>query len=53
MRVAASRAWGNGTDAIVSNFENELFENFRTRVSAEAAPLTLEEIFVAVAGEER
>jgi hypothetical protein len=37
----------------VTNFDENVFEDFRTRVSAEAAPLTLEEIFVAVAGEER
>jgi ABC-2 type transport system ATP-binding protein len=53
MRTAAARAWGSGTEAIVTNFEDELFEDFRTRVSAEASPLTLEEIFVAVAGEDR
>ena len=53
MKTASSRAWGSGTDAIVTNFDEELFEDFRTRVSAEAVPLTLEEIFVAVAGEER
>ena len=53
MQVASSRAWGSGTDAIVTDFDDERFEDFRTRVSAEAVPLTLEEIFVAVAGEER
>jgi ABC-2 type transport system ATP-binding protein len=53
MQTAAARAWGSGTEAIVTNYDEELFEDFRTRVSAEASPLTLEEIFVAVAGEER
>jgi ABC-2 type transport system ATP-binding protein len=53
MTVMSSRTWGSGTEAIVTNFDDELFEDFRTRVSAEATPLTLEEIFVAVAGEER
>ena len=53
MTIASSRPWGNGTEAVVTNFDEELFEDFRTRVSAEAAPLALEEIFVAVAGEER
>jgi ABC-2 type transport system ATP-binding protein len=53
MKTASARAWGSGTEAIVTDFDEERFEDFRTRVSAEAAPLTLEEIFVAVAGEER
>ncbi|HEX6096821.1 MAG TPA: ABC transporter ATP-binding protein [Thermoanaerobaculia bacterium] len=53
MRTASARAWGSGTEAIVTNFDGELFEDFRTRVSAEASALTLEEIFVAVAGEDR
>ena len=53
MQTAATRAWGSGTEAIVTNFDEELFGDFRTRVSADAVPLTLEEIFVAVAGEER
>lgn len=53
MTVASARAWGSGTEAIVTNFDEEVFEDFRTRVNAEASSLTLEEIFVAVAGEER
>ncbi len=53
LKAASTRAWGSGTEAIVTEFDEEVFEDFRTRVSAEAAPLTLEEIFVAVAGEER
>lgn len=53
MTQASSRVWGSGTEAIVTNFDEEVFEDFRTRVNAEASPLTLEEIFVAVAGEER
>ena len=53
MTIVSSRPWGNGTEAVVTNFDQELFEDFRTRVSAEAVPLALEEIFVAVAGEER
>jgi len=53
MTAAATRAWGSGTEAIVTNFDRERFEDFCARVNAEAAPLTLEEIFVAVAGEER
>jgi ABC-2 type transport system ATP-binding protein len=53
MQTVAARAWGSGTEAIVTSFDEERFEDFRTRVSAEASALTLEEIFVAVAGEER
>lgn len=53
MQAASARVWGSGTEAIVTNFDEEVFEDFRTRVSAEASSLTLEEIFVAVAGEER
>ncbi len=53
LKTASTRAWGSGTEAIVSDFEGEVFEDFRTRVNAEASALSLEEIFVAVAGEER
>ncbi len=53
MKVATARAWGSGTEAVVTNFDEDVFEDFRTRVSAEAAALTLEEIFFAVTGEER
>jgi len=53
MTIATSRAWGSGTEAIVANFDEEVFEDFRTRVNGEASTLTLEEIFVAMAGEER
>jgi ABC-type multidrug transport system ATPase subunit len=46
------RGWG--IDAIVSNFEDSAFERFRRMdgvENAEAEPLSLEEIFAAVAGE--
>jgi len=45
------RGWG--VEALVSNFGDDLFERFRATegvVDAEASPLSLEEIFVAVAG---
>jgi ABC-2 type transport system ATP-binding protein len=51
VRVQA-RGWG--IDAVVSNFRDEAFEQFLTMdgiEDAEAAPMSLEEIFVAVAGE--
>ncbi len=54
--VAASvRQWGTGTEAVVSNYDEIAFERFRSTSGighAETAPMTLEEIFIAVAGEE-
>ena len=45
--------WGNGTEAVVSNFDDVAFERFRDTANvAEVAPMSLEEIFIAVAGEE-
>lgn len=49
---ARTREWG--AEAVVSNFAEQRFEEFRTRTAAadlEVQSLTLEEIFVAVAGE--
>ena len=46
------RGWG--VDAVVSNYDDISFERFRQKpgvVDAEASALTLEEIFLAVAGE--
>jgi ABC-2 type transport system ATP-binding protein len=46
------RGWG--VDAVVSNFDDAAFERFRATtgvVDAEAAPMSLEEIFIAVVGE--
>lgn len=48
------RGWG--IDAVVSNFEGSAFERFRSAdgvVDAEAGPMSLEEIFVAIAGAEK
>ncbi|MBC8646461.1 MAG: ABC transporter ATP-binding protein [Thermoanaerobaculia bacterium] len=53
MRVKV-RGWG--IDAIVSNFDEGAFERFRQVdgvVDAEAGPMSLEEIFVAIAGAEK
>lgn len=45
--------WGSGTEAVVSNFDDVAFERFRNMANvAEVAPMSLEEIFIAVAGEE-
>jgi len=51
---AKVRGWG--IEAVVSGFTEERFERFAARdgiVDAEAAPLSLEELFLAVAGEEK
>jgi ABC-2 type transport system ATP-binding protein len=48
------RSWGGGAEAIVSNYDDIAFERFRAASGqsvAEIEPMTLEEIFVAVAGE--
>ena len=50
------RVRGWGIDAVVSNYEDGAFERFRSSdgvVDAEAAAMSLEEIFLAVAGEEK
>src|SRR5262249_15229523 len=46
------RGWG--VDAVVSNYDDLSFERFRQTpgvVDAEASPMSLEEIFLSVAGE--
>ncbi len=48
------RGWG--VDAVVSNFADSSFERFQETpgvVDAEVSPMSLEEIFLAVAGEDR
>jgi len=54
--IAANvRQWGSGTEAIVTNYDDLAFERFRTEagvMNAEVSAMSLEEIFVAVAGEE-
>jgi ABC-2 type transport system ATP-binding protein len=54
--VATSvRRWGSGVEAVVSNFDELEFERMREEVRltpADVAPLSLEEIFIAVSGEE-
>ncbi|HEV7920019.1 MAG TPA: ABC transporter ATP-binding protein [Thermoanaerobaculia bacterium] len=54
LQAAAVRAWGAGTEAVVSNYDELAFERFRSTsniAAAEVAPLSLEEIFIAVTGE--
>ena len=54
--IAANvRRWGNGTEAIVTNYDDLVFERFRAEAgvgNAEVSAMSLEEIFVAIAGEE-
>jgi len=47
--AAKVRAWGGGTEAIVSNYD----DGFRAPNVAEVSAMSLEEIFVAVAGDEK
>ena len=51
--AASVSQWGNGTEAVVSNFDDVAFERFRNTTSvADVSPMSLEEIFIAVAGEQ-
>lgn len=51
--AATVTPWGSGTEAVVSNFDDVAFERFRSTANvAEVSPMSLEEIFIAVAGEE-
>ncbi|HEX7828852.1 MAG TPA: ABC transporter ATP-binding protein [Thermoanaerobaculia bacterium] len=47
LAVASARAWGSGTEAVVTNYNETALEGLR----ADSAPMSLEEIFIAVAGE--
>ena len=54
LAATALRSWGSGAEAIVSNYDDIAFERFRAAGgvnAAEIAPMSLEEIFVAVSGE--
>jgi len=52
LKPAAVRAWGSGSEAIVTNYDDVAFERFRNQASvAEVSPMSLEDIFIAVAGE--
>jgi len=55
LNVAAARAWGSGTEAVVTNYDELAFERFRGTTgsdSVDISSLSLEDIFIAVAGEE-
>jgi ABC-2 type transport system ATP-binding protein len=52
--TATVRQWGSGTEAVISNYDDLAFERFRDAAhlnAVDVAPMTLEEIFIAVAGE--
>ena len=46
--AAAVRSWGAGSEAVVSNYNEVAFANLNT---ADVSSMSLEEIFIAVAGE--
>jgi len=53
--AATVRQWGSGTEAVISNYDDLAFERFRDTAQLHAvdvAPMSLEEIFIAVAGEQ-
>lgn len=54
LKTAQVRTWGSGAEAIVSNYDDVAFERLRGAAglgSPEVSSMTLEEIFIAVAGE--
>ncbi|HYC58718.1 MAG TPA: ABC transporter ATP-binding protein [Thermoanaerobaculia bacterium] len=53
--AATVRQWGTGTEAVVSNYDDVAFARLRNESEmpvADVSPMTLEEIFIAVVGEE-
>lgn len=53
--AATVRQWGTGTEAVISNYDDVTFARLRGETQlpvAEVAPMSLEEIFIAVAGEQ-
>ena len=54
LNVATSRPWGSGTEAVATNYDDLAFDRLRQQArTAEVVPMSLEEIFVAVVGEEK
>jgi ABC-2 type transport system ATP-binding protein len=55
LRTALVRQWGSGAEAVVTNYDDLAFERFRASLEsgAEVVSMSLEEIFIAVAGEEQ
>lgn len=55
LATASVRQWGSGSEAVVSNYDETAFERFRASADAghtDASAMSLEEIFIEVAGEE-
>ncbi|GAC1437665.1 MAG: hypothetical protein NVSMB68_09600 [Thermoanaerobaculia bacterium] len=53
LHAASFTRWGSGTEAVVSNFDERELERLRSATNvADVAPMTLEDIFIAVTGEE-
>ena len=53
--AASVRQWGSGTEAVISNYDDLAFERFRDAAqltAADVSPMSLEEIFIAVSGEQ-
>lgn len=50
LRATLVRNWGSGAEAIVTNYDDVAFERLHS-TNAEVSALSLEEIFIAVAGE--
>lgn len=54
-KTVGTRRWGSGVEAVVADYEDVAFERFRTTPGirdVEVAPMSLEEIFIAMSGEE-
>lgn len=55
LAVANVRQWGSGSEAVVSNYDEVAFERFRASADTghtDASPMSLEEVFIEIAGEE-
>ena len=55
LATANVRQWGSGSEAVVSDYDEIAFERFRASADAghtDASAMSLEEIFIEVAGEE-
>ena len=50
LRTAFVRNWGNGAEAVVTNYDDIAYERLRS-ANAEVSAMSLEEIFIAVDGE--
>ncbi len=54
LRAATVRQWGSGVEMVVTNYDDLAFERFRGSLEheAEVSAMSLEEIFIALTGEE-